>query len=57
MIRSRMLELRRERAQAVAEAEGRSVTDPTPYPRAASSETGREDRGIIPRLISRKLLG
>ena len=37
MIRARMVELRRERAQAVAEAEGRSVTGPTPYPRAVSA--------------------
>lgn len=57
VIRARMEELRRERAQAVAEGEGRSVTGPTPYPRAVSRETGREDRRIIPHLISRKLLG
>jgi hypothetical protein len=37
MIRARMEELRRERAQVLAEARGRSVTCPRPYHRAANA--------------------
>jgi hypothetical protein len=37
MIRARMEELRRERAQVLAEARGRSVIHPRPCHRAAST--------------------
>jgi hypothetical protein len=39
MIRARMEELRRERAQVLAGAGGRSARDPRPYHRATSAET------------------
>jgi hypothetical protein len=54
-IRTRMEELRRERAQVLAETQDRLAIGPSPY-RAASGKTEYQDRLLIPRLI-RQLSG
>jgi hypothetical protein len=59
MIRSRMVELRRERAQAQASAGSADdlMTRPTPSHRFMPRETGREDEHLSPRSTVRRFLG
>jgi hypothetical protein len=53
MIRSRMVELRRERERALAEQDGRSTVGPKPYHRARSSERDPEGDRLLPRQFPR----
>jgi hypothetical protein len=47
-IRARMEELRRERAQVLADKKGRSPIGPTPFYRATSNEREPEDNRRFP---------
>jgi hypothetical protein len=49
MIRSRMVELRREREHALADQKGRSPVGPKPYHRATTSDTDHQDDRLLPR--------
>jgi hypothetical protein len=49
MIRSRMVELRRERDRALAGHDGRSPIGPKPYHRATTSDTDHQDDRLLPR--------
>ena len=53
MIRSRMVELRRERERALTGQDGRSPVGPTPYHRPEGGERGPEDDRLLPRSFRR----
>jgi hypothetical protein len=53
MIRSRMVELRRERDQVVAEQKGHSAIGPRPYHRAVTGETEHQGDRPLPRSVVR----
>jgi hypothetical protein len=49
MIRSRIVELRRERDHALAGQDGRLPIGPKPYQRAATSAPDHQDDRLLPR--------
>jgi hypothetical protein len=55
MIRSRMLELRRDREQALAEQKGGSLIGPRRYHPGASPETEHQSDRVLPRRNQRTI--
>ncbi len=53
MIRSRMVELRREREQIWADQKEGSVSGPMPYHRGGTSETEQQGDRLLPRSVVR----
>jgi hypothetical protein len=55
MIRSRMVELRRERDQVLADQKGPWVIGPTPHHRGAAQETEHQSDRVLPRTNQRTI--
>jgi len=53
VIRARVEELRRERAQVSADRVGRSLIGPRPYHRAVTGDTAQQSDRLLPRSVVR----